>query len=447
MTNPHSARTHTQWSASATSRNVVCAGAIAMETLCEERESEAAAWGTLAHEISDTCLRSGDDANYFLGKTRKVGKFEFTVDEEMCATAQTYVDYCVARIADYHAATDEEALWWVETNFSLSKLNPPIEAGGTGDCVIYFPRWKMIEIVDLKGGRGVVVEAKKNPQARTYGLGAMLTFNNLDVEIVRSTIVQPRASHADGVIRFEEIHVSELIEWSAQLLKSMLRSREALDAFKQVGDNRVKFEEWAERYLTVGQCLFCPPKAICPKARQDALKILDDKARIWFEEPGETSTPVVGNNPKLASSEELGHWLDGLEALESWIKDVRGHAHAQVEAGTIQIPGWQLADKIGNRTFIEKDEVKLAKQIKEKLKVDDEIVYEPKSVRSVAQLEKALGKRKSELAALENVLWHKPKKGTNLVEAEKTTREPAQTRPERYFETVETEKMENGKQS
>ena len=58
-------------------------------------------------------------------------------------------------------------------------------------------------------------------------------------------------------------------------------------------------------------------------------------------------------------------------------------------------------------------------------------------MRSVAQLEKTLGKRKAELAALEGVLWEKPVKGTNLVSEGKTSRPAAKGLTERHHEKLE----------
>ncbi len=66
---PHHDREHSVWSASATERNWRCAGAIAMETISpEDKESEHAARGTAAHEISEKCLRGGGQALDYIGE-------------------------------------------------------------------------------------------------------------------------------------------------------------------------------------------------------------------------------------------------------------------------------------------------------------------------------------------------------------------------------------------
>jgi hypothetical protein len=93
----------------------------------------------------------------------------------------------------------------------------------------------MLEVVDLKGGRGVVVEVKGNPQLRTYALGAMLANPGIDVSHVQVTIVQPRAPHKDGRIRSERFHVADLVEWTAELMAAMASRSLGADS---AGDGR-----------------------------------------------------------------------------------------------------------------------------------------------------------------------------------------------------------------
>ena len=65
---------------------------------------------------------------------------------------QAYVDYVVG-VVDSETGSGLH----VEQHFTLNSLSPPFDAGGTADAVIFLPSRKLIEVVDLKGGRGVVV--------------------------------------------------------------------------------------------------------------------------------------------------------------------------------------------------------------------------------------------------------------------------------------------------
>lgn len=427
---PHADRGHAAWSASATARNWTCSGALAMSALAgPDKESEHAARGTAAHELAEWCLQNAaHNAIDLLGTIFKTKSHEITIDEEIVNSAQEFVDYVRAQNFDSLL---------IEKNLSLAAIKPPFEAGGTCDAIGVKFADALLEVIDLKNGMGVV-EVAQNKQTRTYALCALLDMPQdviSKIDRIKVTIVQPRAPHKDGRIRSEEFAVADLIEWTVELLDRMNRSKQAKDEFDKIAGNRVVFDEWADKWLTTGACTFCPAEAMCPKRRKDALAVAGQTAAKWFEEPADAPL-VIGNAPQLASPEELSHWLDGLEALEGWIKAVRAHAHHQAEAG-VAIPDHGLVDKIGFRAFIEKDEAKLVKQIKKDLSLTDDQVFE-RSVRSVAQIEKVLGaKRKNELAKLEGALWHKPVKGTNLVRLDKTTRPAAKTKAEQFFEAVE----------
>ena len=424
----HADRGHSVWSASSTAANVTCAGRIAMQEFAgPEKESEHAARGTACHEVSEKCLVSGADALSHLGSAVRTKEHEIEIDEEICAGAQEYVDY--VRKGQSFIVNGEVPQLWVEEHFSLAALDPPLEAGGTGDAVIYFPGEKLLEIIDLKFGRGVV-DVEGNPQLRTYGLGALLAFPGLDVERIKVTIVQPRAPVRGETIRSETFHVAELIDWTDNLLKAMRRSKQALDEFGAINGSRVLFDEWADKWLTPGACKFCKAEGICPKLKKKALSITPEAAQAWFEDPTLTTPPKL-NMPEFASPEERGHILDGLEMLEDWIKALRASEHTRAERGD-PAAGYMLVDKIGNRAWVEQDEEKLAREISAKLNLDDPQLYASK-LKSPAQIEKLVGaKRKAEVDAL----CHKPVKGTNLVAAAKTTRPPAKTKVETHFETV-----------
>ena len=409
-----------------------------MSSLCEDVEREAAAWGTAAHQISEKCLLSGPyggeiDADTFISTTQIVGKFSFVVDEEMANTSQTYVDYCRERLAAYKADVGEEAEFWIEEPLKLDALDPPLQAGGTGDFIAWFRGWELLELVDLKGGRGVTVDVVGNPQGRSYGIEAILTLPNVKPTHVRVTIVQPRVG--DGLPKSDTFHVTELLDWTSDLLGHMAKSKQALDEFEAIGGavNTVSFDEWAEKWLTPGQCTFCTAKPVCPALRKKALAAMPELARKWHEDPSLTTPPALSNLAKIGSAEELAHDLNGFDELEGWIKARRAYAHAEAERGNPPT-GYGLVDKIGNRAW--KKDASAPTVIKSlNLNLDDAMT--PRELKSVAQIEKVLGKRKAELAKLEGVLWEKPVKGTNLVRLDQTTRPPAKGLAERFNETVE----------
>lgn len=406
----HGARDHATWSASATARNVHCPGALTLAQFAPpQRESIHSARGTACHQIAEKCLRTGVDASAFLGEIEKTKEREIEIDEELVNSAQEYVDYCrAAMTGDGH---------WIEQKFDLSALGTPFDAGGTGDFVGYDGVQKTLEIVDLKNGMGVV-DVNENPQLRTYGLGALLMHPELDVEKVTVTIVQPRAPHKDGRIRSETFHVADLIDWTADLLKAMQRSKQAMDEHTAANGNTVLLDEWRDKWLKPGKCTFCPVEGSCPALKRDALSV----AAVWFDDMDQ---PRLGNAALDTDPASLNRDLNMIPMLEDWIKARRALAHSMAEQGA-EFEDHMLVDKIGNRKWAD-DTAPLVATLQES-GVDP--FAEPKLL-SPAQLEKLLGSKRK---ALIEPFVVREVTGTNLVSKTKTTRSAAKTKAETYFE-------------
>lgn len=409
-------RDHATWSASATERNWSCAGALALTHDLPETTSEAADWGTVAHAIAEDCLRNGLHAEHFTGRTLKGKAHEFEVDDEMVECVQEYIDYVRGQWKAARERAGHNAVpLIIEQRFSLDALNTPFDAGGTADAVIYSPVEKMLEVIDLKTGKGGTVEVTENKQLRTYALGAVLSNRELAVDTVKVTIVQTRKAHKDGRIRSEVFHVADLIEWTGELLTRMMQSKIAVEASQTMPE-----AAWAAAYLTAGpHCAktFCKAQGFCPALSQK----VQDEAAVWFDDMNQ---PRLANSPDTLSPEGIAQALDMADMIEGWINAVRAFAHTQAESG-VTIPNYVLVDKIGRRRW--RDETAALA----KLQAAGVEPYTKKIV-SPAQAEKALGaKRKGEIADLVET----PATGTNLVRSDKTTR-PAVKPVTSYFQPV-----------
>ena len=424
MSNPaeHSTREHAQWSASATERLWKCPGSLALTDGLPETTSEAADWGTCAHQIAERCLRGNGPADRYIGTTEKGKSHSFEVDEEMAETAQTYVDY-VQSVLEQEA---DGVKFWIEQKFSLATLKPPFDAGGTADAVIYLPKLRQLEVIDLKGGRGVVVEAKGNPQGRTYALGAMLAHQDLAVDTIKVTIVQPRAPHKDGRIRSETFHIADLVEWTTDLVAAMHRSYDAYQHKREWDANVIAMAmppaEWASTFLTAGDhCKFCKAKATCPAIE----KAVQDQVGLWYDDLDQPrlSNVMSGDDPVQISRD-----LDALDMIEGWCNSRRERAHQLAESG-VEIPNYILVPKQGREKWNEGvEEQVIGAAILAKL---PEAKYmNPGKLRTPKQIRKELGKFASEVDGLSST----PEAGTNLVRVTKTTRAPVEGTASRFFE-------------
>lgn len=408
---------HATWSASATARNWGCPGALALTKDAPDSTSEPADWGTCCHHIAEQCLTRNIDADSFIGQTLTGKKFSFEVDEEMAETAQVYIDYVRARLE----RAGEAGTLLVEQRFRLDELNPPFDAGGTADAVIYHPKDRHLEVVDLKGGRGVVVEVAGNPQLRTYALGAMLANRKRRVDTITVTIVQPRAPHKDGRSRSETFHVADLVEWSADLLAAMRRSKGALDAYGVQGLT----PEWVRDNLKPGDyCRFCPA-GFCPALEQKAL----DDAGVWFDDLGQ---PRLSNTPDTLSPERAAQLLDAADLISHWINAVRAYWHEQAESG-VAIPGYVLVPKTGREKWNDGAEDKVL-NLAVKLGLDDAKYLNPARLKTPKQVRKALGKEhEAEIEGLSST----PEAGSNLVRADKTTRQPVAPKAHQFLDILD----------
>lgn len=434
MTQAHSERAHAPWSASATTRNWNCAGALALGAKVAglDVESEAAGWGTACHEVAEKCLRTGTDAEDRIGATIKTKSHEFDVDEEMADTAQVYIDY----VREQHTGGLPRMLpdnqLWIEERFSLASLNPPFDAGGTCDAIVYDPGQKILEVIDLKGGRGMRVEVTENKQLRTYALGAMLAHPELDVERIKATIVQPRMHHASGRIRSETFHIADLAEWTGELRGKMAVAKEAELQLACV-QGALMMEAWGDKYLVAGDhCTFCPAAGVCPKLQKAAM----DRANAFF---GDTGKVELRNQPDELDPATMAKVLDGADMITGWVNAVRALASRLAEQGTdIYDPETEsryvLVDKVGRRRFKAPVHGTVADALAN-IGVSADKMYAKPKLLSPAQMEKlkgANGKKLKGQAAFD-ALIETPITGKNLVNAAKTDKQPVKGRAEAFF--------------
>ena len=122
------------------------------------------------------------------------------------------------------------------------------EFTGTADAIIYGETW--LKVVDLKGGRGVNVEAsyngKVNPQLGFYALGALAQFPGWKPDDIEVIISQPRY----GGIKRRTVTRQELAELESEMLEAVVLA---------TSDN--------PPFAAGSHCNFCLARATCPTLR------------------------------------------------------------------------------------------------------------------------------------------------------------------------------------
>lgn len=426
----HSARTHAAWSGSATERNWLCPGNIALSLdVVKSPESKAAAWGTAAHEVSEIEIKG---ATVDTGAKIETERHVFYADNEMLEVSRIYTGYIKARLNEGYS------LYAVEKKFDLAQLDLGMEAGGNCDCILYNPNTEDLEVIDLKTGKGKLVEAKDNPQELFYALGALLGMD-LDptpVATITTTIVQPRAQHRDGVIRSSTMKLYELMDWVIDLDAHIRTAANALTMYAAARDNTVAMDTWVDTFLNVGetQCTFCPAAGACPALRRNAMAV----SGAWQDDGG---THFKSNQFAQNSVEAVEADLDMLETLEAWIRERRALAHEMAVQG-YPFDHHTLVEKIGNRKFVMPDE-QVPAAIRAIIPISDEQLYDLK-LKSPAGLERSIGK--GTVRDFLADLIHRPVTGTDLIRSSQTSRETVPSLVDKYFiEPMETYDHGTGK--
>lgn len=351
---------HARLSPSAAHRWMNCPGSISFaETLPREvREgtSEYAEEGTLAHKLAAQWLETGEQPDF----AKEVEGADAAY--EMYEGVKLYVDTVRSQLGTRQLL--------VEHRVHLGALDRD-DLYGTADALALGDR--VLDVWDLKYGKGVVVEVADNEQLMAYAVAAALTLlspaprpvNALErLDKVRLTIVQPRASHADGPVRSIEYTPHELTEFALAYLKAAERAESASLDDLHPGD-------W---------CRFCPALAHCPAQQRHAIEVAQhDFAAVPLEPPPAPETMPI---------EIVADIVGKVPVLETWIAALRRRVVSELEAGR-DVPGWKLVAKRPRRVWLDADE--LAKWA-EGAGLDPDVL-EARSLVSPAHLEKIVGKK------------------------------------------------------
>lgn len=362
---------HSKVGASSYYRWKACPGSVKLSQGIKSVDSEYAKEGTLAHLIfafylsrrrwpkHDELQKLFSESGYFL-----TGE-EYAEMKEHLQIAVDAVLNDFKFFADL-GETHEEIL--IEHRFNLECVYPG--AFGTADAVLIFPVQKKIIVYDLKYGAGIPVEVQdsegKNKQLKYYGLGALLSLSNSDIDEIELVILQPRCFHPEGPIRRASLTAMELLEFSGELHRDC----------EATADPKAP--------LRAGEhCRFCPANGICPQLNKSAM----EAAKSAF-------LPVAIEPTKQShiKADELRKALEVIPQLEAFIEGVRSLAYNEAMAGRCP-KGFKLVKKRAHRKWLEYVTPEL---LQKDLGLDEKHILEEPKLKSPAQVEKVLTKHGKE---------------------------------------------------
>lgn len=342
-------REHAVLSASGAHKWLKCTPSARLEEQFPNQTSEYMKEGTLAHAIAEYKVKS-----YFLepisktAYTKRINKFKKEEDfsEEMLHHTDTYLEF----IKGETMQTSERPFIAVEQKIDFSKYVP--DGFGTADCILISNN--VLQIIDFKYGKGVLVEAEENPQMKLYALGALEQFGLFyDIRKIKMTIVQPRLDS----ISTAEITREELVKWGNETVVP-----QAQKAFMGIGD-----------FVQGEHCRFCKAKGACEFRAKENMKIVER----------------IKKQDGILSNVELGKILTDTENIAQWIKDTQEYALSQILKGE-EVPGWKAVEGKSNRKITDIDK---AFEILEANGIDEAMLYERNPL-TLTKLEKVVGKSK-----------------------------------------------------
>lgn len=346
----HSQRKHAVLSASGAKRWLNCTPSPRLEEKVQGSGSSIYAdEGTLAHEFADLKLQleaRNITQKVWKRETDKLRKHEL-YSGEMEEQVQKYVDYVIERWL--LAKKDCEAtILSIEDRVDFSEFVP--EGFGTCDANIIGDH--VLEVNDLKYGKGVKVEAEENDQLKLYAIGAIeLHGASFEVSKIKLTIIQPRL---DSISTWE-LTYDDLMSWAKDYVKP-----QAEKAFK--GEGEQKAGDW---------CRWCRVKAQCPALAGEMLSL----AKSEFKDP------------KLLSLEEVVEAYGQGELLSIWMNAVSEYLLKEALQG-VPIPGYKLVEGRSNRAFTDESKIREALGL-----MYDEKDFTTTKLNGIGAIEKLLGKK------------------------------------------------------
>lgn len=354
----HSQRSHALLSASGASRWLNCTPSAKLEDEYGEKKSSVyAEEGTLAHELSELYLSK--DVLGLITEDQFSTRLEDIMandlfNEEMLDVVPTYTDYCAEQFKEAKAI-DQLAIMEIEQKLDLREYVP--ESFGTADCCIAFGN--VLEVIDLKYGKGVPVYAEWNKQLMLYGLGALSKYDMVyGIEEVRLTIVQPRIDN----ISTWQISADELRKWAEEELKP--KAELAFD-----GKGELNAGDW---------CRFCSVRNQCRKLYEQQLEI----AKYEFADP------------ELLTDEEIADIVKRVPKFIEWANSITDYAQSKAVNESKQWPGLKLVEGISRRKWVDEDQASNAIFARCPELSEDEVFN--MKLKPITSIEKIVGKKRFE---------------------------------------------------
>lgn len=358
----HTGRAHALLSPSSSHRWLNCTPSARLEEPYEGTSSPAAEEGTVAHELAEHAMEKYLAGEYLPLLDELPVPDGIRNNKYYSSEMERYVTDYVCYVCDIYEL-EEGAEMSIERKFDLTTYVP--ECFGSCDCAIAGET--VLNIIDLKYGKGVQVDADGNTQLMMYAIGVL---NSLEpqhrsrIGKVRMHIAQVRL----GNYSVFEMSARDLTHWAIHVLRPTAEKAWAGQGETKAGSH----------------CRFCKFKARC-RAQKDALV-------NEFETYGDT---------RALTLDEIGDILSKSDMFTGWLASVKAFA-MQAAARGEKVKGWKLVEGRSVRVI---NDTETAMERLKAIGFSTEDVTNSK-LKGIGDLERLVGKK--QLAATLDGLIVKP---------------------------------------
>lgn len=364
---------HAFLSPSAAGRWLNCTAAPAIERTFDDRGSDFAREGTLAHAYAALALRERwgmTDGEEWQRLHDDIGALAEYRTPEMLEYAEGYAA-CVTAVAAMLRRADPATRLFVE---HVVDIDGKGLCWGTADA--FAVGNGVAHVFDFKYGRGVAVEAAENPQMMLYAMGIDRLFADTvhAPKVYTLHIIQPR----NGGQSEWSIAAKDLREW-----------------YKTSVLPRIAEAAQGGTATPGGWCRWCKAAGVCRKLSRTAVKAIAANADRFQSLSDADIAALYARLPLMKA------FVSGLEAI------------AMQRAKQQRLPGFVLEQTQGRRVW---KNAALAADTLKSLGYCDSDIYKSVEMLTPAQIHKALGK--DAIAAVEDCVERMPR-ATRIVPQDK----------------------------
>ena len=333
-----------------------CPGSLSLSKLLHSPDSQYSYEGSVAHELGERAFKTNRNTREYLGEPLIETPDQcdpVVVTRDMCDHIDEWLVYCAS-------IGTPSSMRYAENIVSLQYWSR--QCFGSCDFLVVDIDRMEIDVIDLKYGEGVPVNAANTPQPLGYALGSIwalaamwgVRWNRVGVHIV-----QPRLDS----ITHEDYTVREVLSFGEHLRLHLAAARDELsEAF----------------FPSVDACQFCAAKPSCEPRARHYESIIKQAAEDIPTPKAVHSMPV----------ERLAILLDDMTGSVRFCNSLKNAALQRALDG-VKLPGKKLVPGMSSRQWQSEEAIRAAMQ--RHTDSEDNAFKEPK-LKTPAEIEREFGK-------------------------------------------------------